>query len=230
MSFILDALKKSESERHRHSGPVLMDVRIAAPRRRLPVWAWVIAGVLLVNLLVLGWVLWHAPDHHADTATVAAVPATAAPPVAAPSPAALPAVATNAAPTTAQQITGAPTAAPQVGAPAVSPTPPQAFPPGANAVPPVAATVTAPTADAPIIDTTNLPRVQDLIAAGTALPELRLSLHVFDAAPANRYVLLNGARMREGELTQEGVKVLQIAPAGVVLEWRGRRMFLSAAG
>lgn len=53
MSFILDALKKSESERHRQSGPVLMDVRIAAPRRRIPTWAWVIAAVLLVNLAVL---------------------------------------------------------------------------------------------------------------------------------------------------------------------------------
>ena len=29
MSFILDALKKSEAERNRKSGPVLMDMRIA---------------------------------------------------------------------------------------------------------------------------------------------------------------------------------------------------------
>ena len=87
-----------------------------------------------------------------------------------------------------------------------------------------------PPASTAIIDTTNMPRVQDLIASGATLPELRLSLHVFDAAPANRYVLLNGARLHEGEFTSEGVKVLQIAPAGVALEWRGRRMFLSAGG
>lgn len=217
MSFILDALKKSESERHRHSGPVLMDVRIAPPRRRLPVWAWVIAGVLLVNVLLLVWVLWLAPDHRSAAPASAAVVPTPAPQIVAP-----PAVA----PTTAPQ-----TPAPQSAAPVVSAAPlPETLPPNANAVPQPAAAATPPPANAPVIDTTNLPRVQDLIAAGTGLPELRLSLHVFDAAPANRYVLLNGTRLREGEFTPEGVKVLQIAPAGVVLEWRGRRMFLSAAG
>src|SRR6187402_640028 len=61
MSFILDALKKSESERHRNSGPVLMDVRIAPPRRRLPAWAWVIIAVLVANFMVLAWLLWLSP-------------------------------------------------------------------------------------------------------------------------------------------------------------------------
>jgi general secretion pathway protein B len=217
MSFILDALKKSESERHRHSGPVLMDLRIAPPRRRLPIWAWVIAGVLLVNLLLLVWVLWLAPDHHAAAPASAAVAPTAAPQIVA-----APAVVPPAAPQTA---------APQVAAPVVSAAPlPETLPPIATAVPQPAVAATPPPANTSVIDTTNLPRVQDLIAAGTGLPPLRLSLHVFDAAPANRYVLLNGTRLREGEFTPEGVKVLQIAPAGVVLEWRGRRMFLSAAG
>ena len=50
MSFILDALKKAESERNRASGPVLVDVRIAPPRRRLPAWAWAMGAVLLANL------------------------------------------------------------------------------------------------------------------------------------------------------------------------------------
>jgi hypothetical protein len=80
----------------------------------------------------------------------------------------------------------------------------------------------------PPIDTANLPRVQDLIASGAALPALRLSLHVYDPVPANRYVLLNGARVHEGEFTADGLKLLQITPAGAVLEWRGRRMFLGA--
>jgi general secretion pathway protein B len=217
MSFILDALKKSESERHRHSGPVLMDVRIAPPRRRLPVWAWVIAGVLLVNALLLLWVLWLAPDHHAAAPASAVVAPTPAPQIAAP-----PAVVATTAP---------PTPAPQNAAPVVGAAPlPETLPPSTTAVPQLPAASTPPPANAPVIDTANLPRVQDLIAAGAGLPELRLSLHVFDAVPANRYVLLNGMRLREGEFTPEGVKVLQIAPTGVVLEWRGRRMFLSAAG
>ena len=53
MSFILDALKKSENERQKQSGPALYEVKVAAPPRRFPVWA-VVVGVLLgVNLIVL---------------------------------------------------------------------------------------------------------------------------------------------------------------------------------
>ncbi len=53
MSFILDALKKSENERQKQSGPALFEVKVAPPAARFPVWA-VIVGVLLgVNLIVL---------------------------------------------------------------------------------------------------------------------------------------------------------------------------------
>ena len=57
MSFILDALKKSEIERQRQSVPGLMDTRSSPRRNRLPVWA-VALGVLLgMNLLILTFVL-----------------------------------------------------------------------------------------------------------------------------------------------------------------------------
>ena len=57
MSFILDALKKSESERNRQSGPTLMEMRVAPPRSRLPTWGLVIGAVLLLNLGLLLWLL-----------------------------------------------------------------------------------------------------------------------------------------------------------------------------
>jgi len=83
MSFILDALKKAESERHRTSGPVLVDVRIAPPRRRLPAWAWVLGGVLLANLAVLAWLMLRkpVPPDLPAAAPAAAVPAAAPEPV-----------------------------------------------------------------------------------------------------------------------------------------------------
>ena len=94
MSFILDALKKAESERNRQTGPVLMDVRIAPPRRRLPAWAVVIGLVLVANLGILAWLLLHKQTPVPETATVpptVEVPATPAP---APAPAVMaPAVA-----------------------------------------------------------------------------------------------------------------------------------------
>ena len=39
MSFILDALKKSENDRQRQSGPALYEAKLAAPRSQLPLWA-----------------------------------------------------------------------------------------------------------------------------------------------------------------------------------------------
>jgi general secretion pathway protein B len=53
MSFILDALKKSELERQRQSGPGLMEMPTAARRRGIPTWVWVLAGLLCVNMGVL---------------------------------------------------------------------------------------------------------------------------------------------------------------------------------
>jgi general secretion pathway protein B len=53
VSFILDALKKSENERQKASGPALFEVKVAPPASRFPMWA-VVVGVLLgVNLVVL---------------------------------------------------------------------------------------------------------------------------------------------------------------------------------
>ncbi len=79
-------------------------------------------------------------------------------------------------------------------------------------------------------DIDNLPTLPDLLAAGVALPSLQLNLHVYDATPAHRYVLLNGKRLTEGEFTTDGVKVEQITPTGVVLDAGGRRFRLSAGG
>lgn len=204
MSFILDALKKAESERSRKSGPVLMDVRIAAPRRRLPTWAWVLGGVLLANLAVLGWLLLRAPDAAEQaTASVTAAPATqvaAVPP------------AVNAPPATAT-----------TGPSPVAIATPASVPASVQPAPPL-----APSGEPP--DVENLPTAQDLLASGATLPTLQLNLHVYDPTPANRYVMLNSVRLREGEFTPDGIKVERITPRGVVLDARGRRFLLTAGG
>lgn len=83
MSFILDALKKSENERQKQSGPALFEVKVAPPPRRFPVWAVVVGALLGVNLIVLVAVLLlrDRPDPAAQTtqAPVAAAAAPAAP-------------------------------------------------------------------------------------------------------------------------------------------------------
>ncbi len=219
MSFILDALKKAESERSRKAGPVLMDMRVAPPRQRLPAWAWILGCVLLANLLMLAWMLLRKP---------ATEPAVAAPP--SPAPIAQPAA--TAAPSPIAPVEPAPAPAPIVVAP-VPATVPAPLPAlalaSAPAEPPPQIPAAAPAyPPSPRID--NLPTAQDLVAQGVSLPNLQMNLHVYDAVPANRYVLLNSRRMREGDEVADGVRVESITPGGVVLNARGRRFVLLAGG
>lgn len=82
MSFILDALKKSENDRQRQSGPALFEVRVAPPRSKLPLLAIVIVSLLVVNLGVVGWIMLRKPASAAAPAvpTVAVPAGTATPP------------------------------------------------------------------------------------------------------------------------------------------------------
>jgi Type II secretion system protein B len=66
MSIILDALKKSESDQQRQSGPALFEVKVAPPKARLPVWAIAIAALLVVNMIVVGYFLLRR-SHHDST-------------------------------------------------------------------------------------------------------------------------------------------------------------------
>jgi len=92
-------------------------------------------------------------------------------------------------------------------------------------------TQAAPPANQPASgDASDLPTLDELRAAGIALPALQLNLHVYDPAPAYRSVLLNGIRLREGEYTPDGVKVERITPTGVVLEASERRFRLEVGG
>ena len=76
MSFILDALKKSETDRQRQNGPALFEVRVAPPRDKLPLWAVGLGVLLAINLVIVAWVLLRRPAT-AEAAAPAAVPAAA---------------------------------------------------------------------------------------------------------------------------------------------------------
>jgi len=58
MSFILDALRKSETERQRDAAPTLTRAALAPPRRGTPPWSWLITAVLAVALVALGGTVW----------------------------------------------------------------------------------------------------------------------------------------------------------------------------
>jgi general secretion pathway protein B len=221
MSFILDALKKSEAERNRKSGPVLMDMRIAPARRQLPAWVWVIAIVLLANLALLGYALLRGGSKEAPAApaVAAAPPVTTSATGAAVAPAGALPPPTLPAPANAT-MDGTTVPAGTVATGGVIMQSNAVVSPDSSSAP---GTGTATSAPAPGSAAANIPSDDDLRASGVTLPELHLSLHVYDDVAANRFVLLNSSRLREGQETAEGVMVERIEPAGVVLSWHGRR-------
>lgn len=72
-----------------------------------------------------------------------------------------------------------------------------------------------------------LPSYADLVLSGrSALPEFHLDIHVYAAAPERRFVFVNNRKYREGDQLDEGGTVERITPHGVVLNHRGRRFQL----
>ncbi len=57
MSFILDALRKSEHERQRQTGPALVETPVAAPKPKSNPWATAALALLVVNLIAIGVLL-----------------------------------------------------------------------------------------------------------------------------------------------------------------------------
>ncbi len=245
MSFILDALKKSETDRQRQSAPALFEVKVAAPRRRFPVWAIGVAVLLAANMLVLGWVVLRQPggSDAGNSAPTAAASPTAAPAIATPAPAAapsrevtVPATVTFQVNVPANSVPGAPT---EPGVVAPSPAPPLAEEPLLSGqetpVPPdydardyqPAITPEQAGATAAARRAGQLPSRDEMLARGTQLPDMRMDLHVYDTDPAKRFVFINMRKLREGESLPDGVRVDEITPTGARLSYHGNQFALS---
>ncbi len=57
------------------------------------------------------------------------------------------------------------------------------------------------------------------------LPPLRISMHMWDQNPTRRFVIIDGARLGEGDRIGDAV-IEQIAADSVLLDWNGRRLRL----
>jgi general secretion pathway protein B len=244
MSFILDALKKSETDRQRQSAPALFEVKVAAPRRRFPAWALGLGALLLVNIAVLAWLLLRRPAADAPAAVAAATQAST-PAAASRAPngeVTVPATVTFQVNVPAGSVPGgAPGTGPVADAGAVAPSaaPPLAEEPLLSGtetpVPPdydtrdyqPAITPEQAGAVAAVRRAGGVPSRDEILARGTQLPDLRMDLHVYDADPAKRFVFINMRKMREGESLPEGVRVEEITQSGARLSYQGNQFALS---
>ncbi len=209
MSLILDALRKSEAERRRGSTPdVATELPPATLQRVNATPAWLLpAGVLGVLVLLAAW--WWTQRGAAPAASVDAVVAVTVP---APRLESSPPV-----------VVARPVQAPVAGA---TPSVPIAAPPVVAATQPSAAIVSDPT-PAPLRPlpaarpaAVEASEVADIDA--TSLPPVKLSMHMWDASPSKRFVILDGQRMAEGDRNGE-VTVVAIKRDGVIVERKGER-------
>lgn len=253
MSYILDALKKAESERNLGSVP---NVHAQAPNasenaddahwsKLLP---WSLAALALgILLLALAWLQ---PWRQQTPVTPIASAPVAVPAVA---PAVAPAAVAEPAPANAQPITSAVTATPAVTAPPVmtespvAPHPPVAqvkpepAPPVSKPMPqPVAKSLpTVTVADKPAT-TSASPQAETPAKAapddkevGTAkelpqyiqsqLPAVAVNGYIYARDPADRSVLMNQRLLHEGDSITPELTLEKLLPKGAILNFKGYR-------
>ena len=84
---------------------------------------------------------------------------------------------------------------------------------------PAPAAPPAATSDAPL-------RLADLSSEQRRqLPALKMSMHLWHSASAQRFVILDGERMGEGDRIGDAV-IEEITRDGVLLAWQGRRLLV----
>jgi general secretion pathway protein B len=212
MSYILDALRKSDQMRQRGATPTLASVPLPVPAasrsRRLR--NGVVAAALIGAGVVLGWLQpWVSrppADSSAagvvrdagDASRVAVVPMEVSP--------------------------ARPDDALDAGLePAVEPSSPAPETPTAadgNAVAPVVASgLPAPTARRE-----EIPTLSELPASMRGeIPAISIAFHAYSTSPAERRVMINGAMAGEGDTLAGGLVLESITRDGVVLAYRGSR-------
>lgn len=244
MSLILEALRKSEAERQRDGTPnVAMELPPVPTRGNgaTPGWVWPTLLVVVIGAVLVAWLGIRAGNR--DNAANHAAAATTPEPLPAPAP-------LTPAPTPQGAVLSAPTPTPSVPAPApIPPTPttlettstPSSSPmlatdtrlpaPPVAAPPPPRPALAAPASPAapapPPVRPAAAPAAVDATEdappiTSTGLPAVKLSMHMWDADPAKRFVIIDGQRMGEGDRSG-GLAVIAIRRDGVIVERNGLR-------
>ena len=207
MSFILDALKKSENDRQEQAEAEFATVPSSPDAPAAPRWLWILGSLLTINIFViLGLML--RPDSQPDTA----LPSTASSPQSD--------TATHTADSFSDQVAAARRNQPERASSQTTP-----ISATAGTGPPPAARTTMPlvsVANLPVSTAGILPSLTELRANGTLqLPDLHVDIHVYSDVQSERFVFINMNKYRENSSLDEGPVLKQITSDGVILEYRG---------
>lgn len=226
MSYILDALKKSDQQRQRGATPTLSaaQVTVAAPKQLVSVYYILIAAVLLCAGIAIGWLRpWQPkqPDHAVET--IAAVPTIT--PSNQDTPKNL-----SAAPEPVRNM--GPTSSASNPASDVQITPQMAAIQTETAVPIVSmnsavVAVPVPISKKPASSPDAAPEqkvtVMDALPLSIQqeIPAMTIQLHSYSSNPVNSLVSINSRLLKEGDFLSAGLKLEQITPDGVILSYKG---------
>ncbi len=227
MSYILDALRKSDQQRRQGAAPNLTSAPIQAAEAARPnmLWFALLAIALLIAGIVIGWwrpwqsslqppappaLVEQAPDIRArETRSVPVEPRRQVlPPVPLPAPALLVTAPVQAPPASAAVAKPVQIAAatPVPSAPLVAkPSPASAEPAQAMAKPKVLTRADLP------------PAIQQEI------PKIVVALHAYSSKPGSRLVSVNDQLLHEGEALIPGLILEEITPDGMVFSYKGYR-------
>lgn len=235
MSLILEALRKSEAERQREGAPSVAMELPPVPARgagATPGWVWPTLAIVVVGAVLAGWLgIRAAKGGHTTDPAAQAAPAGATPPAAAAAPSAPAGPAPLPAPPPAplpvpQPAPPAPASPSLAAAPEPPPAPAHAPPPSVATPPPAPPAPSASLRPVPAPAPAITPRAEDSEDAppisATGLPAVKLSMHMWDADPGKRFVILDGQRMGEGD-RNGSVQVIAIRRDGVIIERSGIR-------
>lgn len=209
MSYILDALRKSDAQRRLGAPPALVTPQPAAvaPARPRTLSYGLLAAALIAAGIVIGaWRPWQADERPvvvADTAAVRpAAPVQSTPPATpAPPPAPAPATAVK----------------PQ--APAPMSKPPQVREQTRKAVaatPKKTAVPAAPVVE--VVAFSDLP-----ISVQQEIPPLSITAHAYSPVVRDRLIGINDRVLREGEQVTPSLLLEQITPDGMIMSYKGYR-------
>lgn len=224
MSYILEALKKSQAERQLgelpsiHAPQVqLHDGAASASARRTPVWLALGGVTVAVAAALLLWQPWQADA--AAPAAAAVVPAVLAQAVPAPLPVAAPPAAVAPAPVAAS-VPPAATAAPVHHARPVAE--PKQETPGQAVSPPVAAP--APAVPPTPAAEESVPGMRDLPEPiQRQIPAIAIGGYIYSKNPADRLLLIDKVLRHEGEELAPGLVLEKLQPKAAIFSFKGYR-------
>ena len=225
MSYILEALKKSQAERQLgelpsiHAPQVqLHDGAASASARRTPVWLALGGVTVAVAAALLLWQPWQA----AATAP-ALTPGVLAQAVPAPMPVVVPPAVPVSAPAPVKQVTPVPpaaTAAPVHHARPVAE--PKQETPGQAAPPPVAAP--APAVPPTPAAEESVPGMRDLPEPiQRQIPAIAIGGYIYSKNPADRLLLIDKVLRHEGEELAPGLVLEKLQPKAAIFSFKGYR-------